>query len=68
MFCFVNISKTKINSDEFSYRLLKKFKVATIPGIFFGKRWNDHIRVSLCNEPSEFRNGVIKLAKFTESL
>ena len=68
LFAFINISKTKLKSDKFCYSLLKKFKVASIPGIYFGKNWDDHFRVSLSCKYEEFKNGINCIVKFTENL
>ena len=64
LFAFMNIRKTNLNSDEFSYQFLKRFNVATIPGFYFGEKWDDHIRISLVENKKRFKEGVKKLLKF----
>ena len=68
LFAFINISKTKLKSDKFCYSLLKKYNVASIPGIYFGNKWNDHFRVSLSCKPNEFKKGINSVVKFSENL
>ena len=68
LFSFVNISKTNLNSDRFCYLFLKEFNVATIPGKFFGSSWDNHIRLSLCCDPQNFKIGIKNLIKFLKKL
>ena len=68
LFAFINIAATKLKSDKFCYLLLKKYNVASIPGIYFGNRWDDHFRVSLSCKYEEFKNGINCIVKFTENL
>ena len=64
LFAFVNISKTKLKSDFFSYNFLKKYLVATTPGIFFGKNWNNYIRISLAINCVNFQKAISLLRIF----
>lgn len=64
LFIFLDISKTRMKSEEFVYKLLKKYKIATISGITFGKKWDSFIRISLVSKNSEFKRGIILLSKF----
>ncbi len=68
MFIFINISKYGMKSDLFCEKLLKEFKVATTPGIFFGSSWDNYIRISLSNYKNEFKSAINKLLTFTSSL
>tara|TARA_B100001123_G_scaffold451303_1_gene630215 strand:- start:11786 stop:12970 length:1185 start_codon:yes stop_codon:yes gene_type:complete len=68
LFAFLNISKTKIRSDNFCNIFLKKFKVATIPGLYFGKNWNDHVRISLVEKNEIFKEGIKRLMNFEKTL
>ena len=64
LFAFMNVRKTNLNSDEFSYQFLKRFNVATIPGFYFGEKWDDHIRISLVENKKRFKEGIKKLLQF----
>ena len=68
LFVLINISKTKVKSDNFSYKFLKLFNVATIPGIHFGKNWDDHVRISLTENKKNFILGIQRLLKFEKQL
>lgn len=67
LFTFVNISKLKISSDKFCSELLKKTKVACSPGIYFGKNWDNFVRISLAANRSTFIKGVNLFEKFVKS-
>jgi aspartate aminotransferase len=45
-FCFIDISKTGLDSNTFCSDLLKKTGIASTPGIAFGADWDDHVRFS----------------------
>ena len=65
-FAFLNIEKTKLSSDKFSYYLLKKYNVAVTPGIIFGKKWDNYIRVSMSANIREFKDGIKLLCKYLD--
>lgn len=64
LFCFINIKNLKIKSDKFCYELLKKYAIAATPGIFFGKQWNNFVRISLAIDSLKFKTAIKKLKKF----
>jgi aspartate/methionine/tyrosine aminotransferase len=68
LFSFIRIKNIKgVKSEKFSLLFLNKFKVFTTPGVFFGKEWDDHIRVSLsCNEIL-FKKAIDRLIKFSDN-
>lgn len=47
---FINISKTKMSSIDFSNYLIEKHGVVVTPGIAFGNAFDDHIRVSVSTD------------------
>ena len=67
LFTFVDISKLKISSDKFCSELLKKTNVACSPGIYFGKNWDNFVRISLAANKSTFIRGVDLFEKFVNS-
>lgn len=67
-FCFLNISRLGLGSDEFCTRLVEQKGVAATPGIVFGENWDDHIRISLGVEEVEFAKGVQYLEEFVREL
>lgn len=68
MFVFIDISRFRIKSDEFCEKLLNTYKVACTPGIFFGKKWDYHIRISLSSDHKIFVLSIKKLFKFMDNL
>lgn len=47
---FVDISKTKMNSIEFSNYLIEKYGIVTTPGISFGENFDNYLRISVSTE------------------
>ncbi|MGC6424326.1 MAG: pyridoxal phosphate-dependent aminotransferase [Lentimonas sp.] len=66
-FCFVDISKTSLSSDEFATALLDKTNVAVNPGIQLGDDWDSHIRISFAGNFDELKRGVAGIKAFLES-
>jgi len=58
-YVFCDISKTGMDSFEFSKRLLEEAKVAVIPGEPFG--WNTHIRLSFATGMDEISKGLDRI-------
>ena len=50
---FVSISKSKLNSEEFCWKLLQEHHISTVPGIGYGKSCDKFIRVSIGSESIE---------------
>jgi aminotransferase len=48
---FVSIEKSKLNSEKFASDLLEEYKVATVPGVGYGKSCDKFLRVSIGTEP-----------------
>ena len=63
-FIFLKINK-KISSDEFCTSLLKKYNVAVTPGRYFGKNFNNYIRVSLSQNHKVFKKAIDLINQFT---
>ena len=66
-FIFLKINKRKMTSDIFCTNLLKKYNVAVTPGKYFGKNFNNYIRISLSQKYSVFKNAIDLINKFTAS-
>lgn len=65
-YLFPDISKTGLNSLEFSNALLETQQVAVIPGIAFGADQN--IRLSYATDMDTIQRGMDRLEKFVSSL
>ena len=68
MFTFLNITDTKLKSDEFAAKLLEQEKVAVVPGINFGKNFDNYCRISFACKEQEFEDGIFGLKRFIESI
>jgi aspartate/methionine/tyrosine aminotransferase len=67
-FAFLNISATRLLSDEFCTRLLEETGVAVIPGILFGSDFDDYCRVSLVNHTEAVADGVKRISDFVNRM
>jgi aspartate aminotransferase len=65
-YVFVDISKTGMNSLEFSDKLLESQQVAVIPGIAFGA--DNCIRLSYATDLATIEKGIDRLHQFVNSL
>lgn len=68
LFVFLDISKTELTSDNFSYLLLKNKSVATTPGVVFSSKFDKFIRVSLSIESNDFSKSVDLISEFINEL
>jgi len=66
-YLFPEISRIERNSKSFVFKLLKEKKVATIPGVAFGKRGEGHFRISLTRPKNELDEGVRKIKEFIKN-
>ncbi len=67
-FIFLKILRKNISSDKFCTSLLKKYNVAVTPGKYFGKNFNNYIRISLSQDHSIFRKALNLINKFTNQI
>jgi len=67
-YAFPNISSIEKSSVRMSELLLEKARVATIPGVGFGKRGEGHIRLTFTNSEDELREAVQRIKETIESL
>ena len=64
-YTFSNIKHITKNSKNFTYELLKKHKVAVVPGIDFGSAGEGYIRCSFATKLPIIQNAMDRLEKFT---
>lgn len=65
-YVFVNIQKFGMTSDEFCTRLIRKGKLALVPGSCFGvEGW---VRLSYCYSQRELETGLDRLEEFLKNL
>lgn len=63
-YVFPSIEKTGMDSVEFAKRLLKKEKVAVVPGTAFGSEGKGHIRISYASKMSDLKEAGLRLERF----
>lgn len=63
-FYFVDISKTKLDSNTFCSRLLKATGIASTPGLAFGAEWDDHVRFSIAVPKATLERAVALMKGF----
>jgi aminotransferase len=66
-YAFPNISSLGKSSVAMSEFLLEKAKVATIPGVGFGKRGENHIRITFTNPEEELREAFKRIREVIHS-
>jgi aspartate/methionine/tyrosine aminotransferase len=67
-YCWVDISEIEIPSRDFAQKLLKKEKVAVVPGGTFGSRSDGFIRVTCVRSWEELNDGLSAIARFVQAI
>lgn len=67
-YCFIDISKTNMKSEEFAFSLLKEKQVAVIPGIAYGSSFDNYIRLAFTLEEEKIILGINRLKEFLNSI
>lgn len=67
-YLFIDISKLKKNDIEFCHYLLTKQHVAVTAGRSFGKKFSQHIRISICGPKNDVLEGVKRLIECANKL
>lgn len=67
-YCFVDISRTGLNSEEFAYKLLDQQHVAVVPGLAYGEEYGDYIRIAFTLDIPVLKEAMKRIARFCESL
>lgn len=65
-YAMVNIKGTGMKSEEFAYELLRKAKVAVVPGITYGDMCDDYIRIAFTLDEDKIREGIARIKSFVE--
>lgn len=63
-YCFCEITKTGLSSDELAARLLDEVKVAVVPGTGFG--WSNYIRFSFATGMQVIEKGLDRIEQWTK--
>lgn len=60
-YTFIDISKTKMNSKFFCFDILEKNHVALIPGIAFGKAFDNYVRLAFTLNEDKIVEGINRI-------
>jgi aminotransferase len=63
-YAFPNISSFGRNSEDFAIDLLKKGKVATVPGSYFGKGGEGFLRLSFAASDEDLREAMLRFSSY----
>jgi aspartate/methionine/tyrosine aminotransferase len=63
---FIDISKTSLKDVEFCDLLLSQKHTAITPGSSFGKQFDNFIRIAVCGDIEDVKEGVCRLVNFLE--
>jgi aminotransferase len=67
-YAFPSIKSTRLSSLDFSKELLKKEKVAVVPGTAFGSLGEGYIRVSYASSMDKLKEALFRIERFVKSL
>ena len=67
-YCMADISRSRLHSRDFAFKLLRERGVSVAPGSAFGEVAVDAVRISLASSDTDLREGVGRLAEFLHEL
>ncbi len=66
-YLFPNVrKKTEMSGEEFALKLLKKEKVAVVPGNAFGREFADFVRISYATNLKELEEALDRMERFVQ--
>jgi aminotransferase len=63
-YAFPCVKKTKMNCMDFAQGLLKKYKVAVVPGTAFGSQYSDYLRISYASSFENLKEALNRMEQF----
>ena len=67
-YAFPSIKKTGLSSMDFSRELLKKEKVAVVPGTAFGPLGEGYLRISYASSYEKLKEAFVRMERFVKAL
>lgn len=67
-YCFPNVKKTGMSGEDFALTLLKKEKVAVVPGTAFASECADYVRISYATGLEHLTVALERMARFVGQL
>ena len=65
-YIFVNIEKTGLKSIDFAIRLLESEHVAVVPGVAYGKAYDNFIRIAFTHDLPILQEACVRIRRFVE--
>lgn len=53
----------KVDTTQFAFKLIEKYSVAVAPGIDFGEKWGEWLRVTIAKSKEEIEEGFKRIEK-----
>ena len=66
-YAFLDISATGLDSKTFSFSLLESQHVAVIPGVAFGKSFDNYVRLAFTLSEEKLLKGINRIRKFVDN-
>lgn len=67
-YLFVDITEFNLSSEAFCEKALYDYKVAMVPGVYFGEHCDHYIRLSYATSEDQLYEGLARLAQFVSDL
>ena len=67
-YVFASVKKTNLDCLHFAQQLLKKEKVAVVPGTAFGREFDDYIRISYASSFDNLKEALVRIEKFLKGV
>ena len=67
-YIFVNIKETGMKSLDFSLKLLEAQHVAVVPGVAYGKAYDDYVRIAFTHDVGVLSEACGRIRRFVEGL
>lgn len=67
-YIFVNIGETGLKSLDFALKLLESQHVAVVPGVTYGKAYDDYVRIAFTHDIRVLSEACVRIRRFVEAL
>lgn len=67
-YIFVNIRETGLKSLDFALKLLESLHVAVVPGVTYGKAYDDYVRIAFTHDVGVLSKACERIRHFVEAL
>lgn len=67
-YCFVNVSETGLDAEQFAYQLLEKQHVAVVPGVAYGEHYSSYVRIAFTLDQKKLAEAMRRMKAFCEGL